>query len=144
MASKFMKSVALAAPLAAVFGIAMSSAKDWKTVVIAMGGDYRPWSLTDSSGNIVGFEPDLAMDLCKRAGLKCEIIVQEWDGIIPGLKAGKFDVIMDGMSITEERKKEIDFSKPYAVSRQRTALWPRQLARARSSISTRTPPPAKR
>ena len=56
------------------------------------------------------------MDLCKRAGLECKIIAQDWDGMIPGLKAGKFDVIMDGMSITDERKKEIDFSKPYAVS----------------------------
>ncbi len=56
------------------------------------------------------------MDLCKRAGLECKIIAQDWDGMVPGLKAGKFDVIMDGMSITDERKKEIDFSKPYAVS----------------------------
>ncbi len=91
-------------------------AKDWKTVVIGMEGAYEPWNLTDSSGKIVGFEPDLVMDLCKRAGLECKIIAQDWDGMIPGLKAGKFDVIMDGMSITDERKKEIDFSKPYAVS----------------------------
>ncbi len=81
-----------------------------------MEGAYEPWNLTDSSGKIVGFEPDLAMDLCKRAGLECKIIAQDWDGMIPGLKAGKFDVIMDGMSITDERKKEIDFSKPYAAS----------------------------
>jgi octopine/nopaline transport system substrate-binding protein len=81
-----------------------------------MEGAYDPWNLTDSSGKIVGFEPDLIMDVCKRAGLECKIIAQDWDGMIPGLKAGKFDVIMDGMSITDERKKEIDFSKPYAVS----------------------------
>ena len=81
-----------------------------------MEGAYEPWNLTDSSGKIVGFEADLAMDLCKRAGLECKIIAQDWDGMIPGLKAGKFDVIMDGMSITDERKKEIDFSKPYAAS----------------------------
>ena len=82
----------------------------------AWKGAYEPWNLTDSSGKIVGFEPDLVMDLCKRAGLECKIIAQDWDGMIPGLKAGKFDVIMDGMSITDERKKEIDFSKPYAAS----------------------------
>src|SRR6202020_152983 len=67
-------------------------------------------------GGLRAFEPDLIMDACKRAGLECNIIAQDWDGMIPGLKAGKFDVIMDGMSITDERKKEIDFSKPYAVS----------------------------
>ena len=82
----------------------------------AWKGAYDPWNLTDSSGKIVGFEPDLVKDLCKRAGFECKIIAQDWDGMIPGLKAGKFDVIMDGMAITDERKKEIDFSKPYAAS----------------------------
>src|SRR5580692_11849924 len=117
MASKFMKALGLGATLAAGFALAHGArAKDWKTVVIGMEGAYDPWNLTDSSGKIVGFEPDLIMDVCKRAGLECKIIAQDWDGMIPGLKAGKFDVIMDGMSITDERKKEIDFSKPYAAS----------------------------
>jgi octopine/nopaline transport system substrate-binding protein len=91
-------------------------AKEWKTVVIGMEGAYEPWNLTDSRGKIIGFEVDLANDLCKRAGVECKIIAQDWDGMIPGLKAGKFDVIMDGMAVTDERKKEIDFSKPYAAS----------------------------
>ena len=117
MATKFMRALRLGATLAAGLTLAHGAlAKDWKTVVIGMEGAYEPWNLTDSSGKIVGFEVDLAMDLCKRAGLECKIIAQDWDGMIPGLKAGKFDVIMDGMSITDERKKEIDFSKPYAVS----------------------------
>jgi octopine/nopaline transport system substrate-binding protein len=117
MGSKFTTSVALGVSLAAALAFApTASAKDWKTVVIGMEGAYDPWNLTDSSGKIVGFEPDLIMDVCKRAGLECKIIAQDWDGMIPGLKAGKFDVIMDGMSITDERKKEIDFSKSYAVS----------------------------
>ncbi|MFZ0601938.1 MAG: transporter substrate-binding domain-containing protein [Roseiarcus sp.] len=112
-----MKALGLGAALAAGFALAPAAfAKDWKTVVIGMEGAYDPWNLTDSSGKIVGFEPDLAMDLCKRAGFECKIIAQDWDGMIPGLKAGKFDVIMDGMAITDERKKEIDFTKPYAAS----------------------------
>jgi octopine/nopaline transport system substrate-binding protein len=117
MGSKLMKSMALCVSLAAGLALAQGAlAKDWKTVVIGMEGAYEPWNLTDSSGKIVGFEVDLANDLCKRAGLECKVIAQDWDGMIPGLKAGKFDVIMDGMSITDERKKEIDFSKPYAAS----------------------------
>ena len=116
MASKFMTALGLGATLAAGLAFAPAAfAKDWKTVVIGMEGAYEPWNLTDSSGKIVGFEPDLVMDLCKRAGLECKIIAQDWTAD-PGLKAGKFDVIMDGMSITDERKKEIDFSKPYAAS----------------------------
>ena len=114
MGSKLWKSVALGAFAAALALAPGAFAKDWKTVVIGMEGGYPPWNLTDSSGKIVGFEVDLANDLCKRAGVECKIIAQDWDGMIPGLKAGKFDVIMDGMSITDERKKEIDFSKPYA------------------------------
>jgi octopine/nopaline transport system substrate-binding protein len=117
MGSKLMRSVALGVSLTAALALSPTAfAKDWKTVVIGMEGAYEPWNGTDSSGKIVGFEPDLVMDLCKRAGFECKIIAQDWDGMIPGLKAGKFDVIMDGMSITDERKKEIDFSKPYAVS----------------------------
>ena len=115
MGSKWMKTIALGASLAAALAVAPAVAKDWKTVVIGMEGAYEPWNLTDSSGKIVGFEVDLANDLCKRAGVECKVIAQDWDGMIPGLKAGKFDVIMDGMAITDERKKEIDFSKPYAA-----------------------------
>jgi octopine/nopaline transport system substrate-binding protein len=114
MVSKFMTSCVLGMSLA--FAPVVGHAKDWKTVVIGMEGAYDPWNLTDSSGKIVGFEVDLANDICKRAGVECKIIAQDWDGMIPGLQAGKFDVIMDGMSITDERKKEIDFSKPYAAS----------------------------
>ena len=103
----------------AVAGLMLSGAaqaKDWKTVVIGMEGAYEPYNLTDSSGKIVGFEPDLAMDLCARMKVECKIIAQDWDGMIPGLNAGKFDVIMDGMSITEERKKTIDFTDPYSAA----------------------------
>ena len=116
MGSKLWKSAALGGAVIATLALAPAAfAKDWKTVVIGMEGGYDPWNLTDSSGHIVGFEVDLANDLCKRAGVECKIIAQDWDGMIPGLKAGKFDVIMDGMSITEDRMKEIDFSKPYAA-----------------------------
>jgi octopine/nopaline transport system substrate-binding protein len=101
-------------------------AKDWKTVVIGMEGAYEPYNLTDPSGKIVGFEPDVAMDVCARIKVECKIIAQDWDGMIPGLQAGKFDVIMDGMSITDERKKQIDFSVPYASV-------PAALATAKSS-----------
>jgi len=105
---------AIASALLLVAGAAQ--AKDWKTVVIGMEGAYEPYNLTDPSGKIVGFEPDLVMDLCARMKVECKIIAQDWDGMIPGLNAGKFDVIMDGMSITDERKKSIDFTDPYSAT----------------------------
>ncbi len=102
--------------LAAMLIGPLAQAKDWKTVVIGMEGAYEPFNLTDPSGKIVGFEPDLVLDLCGRMKVECKIIAQDWDGMIPGLQAGKFDVIMDGMSITDERKQTIDFSNPYSAA----------------------------
>ena len=93
-----------------------SYAGDWKKIRIATEGAYKPWNFTDSSGKLVGFELDLAADLCKRMGAQCEIVAQAWDGIIPALQAGKYDAIMAGMSITEKRKKVITFSRAYAAT----------------------------
>jgi octopine/nopaline transport system substrate-binding protein len=93
-----------------------AQAKEWKTVTIALEGAYEPWNLTKPDGTIDGFEPDLAKVLCASAKLQCKLIAQDWDGLMAGLKAGKFDIIMDALSITPERKQEIAFSKPYAAT----------------------------
>jgi octopine/nopaline transport system substrate-binding protein len=106
----------MAVSMAAMVCASPALAKDWKTVTVAMEGSYEPWNLTDPSGKIVGFEVDLLNDLCARMKVECKVIATDWDGVVPGLTAGKFDVIMDGMSITDERQKTIDFSKPYAQS----------------------------
>lgn len=94
----------------------LAEAKEWKVVRIATEGAYAPWNFMDSSGNLVGFEVDLAHDLCRRMGVECKIVAQAWDGIIPALTAGKYDAIMAGMSITEKRMKVISFSNPYAAT----------------------------
>jgi octopine/nopaline transport system substrate-binding protein len=97
-------------------GLATGSAvaKDWTSVRIATEGAYPPWNSTDSSGQLIGFEVDLANDLCNRMQVECEIVAQDWEGIIPALTAGKYDVIMAGMSITEERMEVISFTESYA------------------------------
>ena len=110
---KFVKSVGFA-----ILGTALAmggvSAQE-KTVKIATEGAYAPWNFTGAGGKLEGFEIDLANDLCARMKVKCEIVAQDWDGIIPALQAKKYDAIMAGMSITDERKKTIDFSIPYAA-----------------------------
>ncbi|WP_210485131.1 lysine/arginine/ornithine ABC transporter substrate-binding protein [Microvirga antarctica] len=87
-----------------------------KTVKIATEGAYAPWNFTGAGGKLEGFEIDLANDLCGRMKVQCEIVAQDWDGIIPALNAKKYDAIMAGMSITDDRKKVIDFAGPYANS----------------------------
>ena len=83
-------------------------------IKIGTEGAYPPWNAKDSAGNLVGFEIDLAKELCKIAKYECTIVEQDWDGMIPALVMRKFDVIMAGMSITEERLKAINFSQGYA------------------------------
>jgi len=89
-------------------------AGDWDKIKIATEGDYPPWNSVDASGNLVGFEIELAKELCTRMNAACEIMPQKWRGIIKGLNAGKYDAIMAAMSITEDRKKLVTFSRNYA------------------------------
>lgn len=91
-----------------------ADAKEWKKVRIATEGAYMPWNGTDSSGKLIGFEIDLMKDLCTRMKVECELVAQDWDGIIPALQQGKYDAIMAGMSATDERRKVIQFAGPYA------------------------------
>lgn len=84
-----------------------------ETVRIATEGAYAPWNFLNDSGAPAGFEIDLGNAICETAGLTCEWIINDWDSIIPNLLAGNYDLIMAGMSITEERLATIDFSQNY-------------------------------
>ncbi|WP_064695569.1 transporter substrate-binding domain-containing protein [Rhizobium aegyptiacum] len=90
--------------------------KDWTKATITLEGAYAPWNLTNADGTLGGFEPELAKVLCERAKIECTLVASDWDGMIPALNAGKFDVIMDALSITEERRQVIDFTVPYAAT----------------------------
>ncbi len=81
---------------------------------IGTEGAYPPWNAKDASGNLVGFEVELAKELCTIMKHECTIVEQDWDGMIPALLMRKFDAIMAGMSITDERLKTINFSQGYA------------------------------
>ena len=97
--------------LAFLFIIGNVSAEKIK---IGTEGAYPPWNSKDASGNLIGFEVELAQELCKIMKYECTIVEQDWDGMIPALVMRKFDAIMAGMSITAERQKTITFSQGYA------------------------------
>ena len=98
--------------LASLLIIGNVSASD--KIKIGTEGAYAPWNSKDASGKLIGFEVELAYSLCRYMGKQCEIVEQDWDGMIPALIMRKYDAIMAGMSITAERQKAINFSQGYA------------------------------
>ncbi len=95
-------------------GMAFSALANAETVKVGIGAEpYPPFTSPDASGNWEGWEIDFANAVCAEAGFDCEIVPVAWDGIIPALTSNKIDAIIGSMSITEERKKTIDFSDKY-------------------------------
>lgn len=89
---------------------------DLPQVRIATESSFVPFSYKDANGKLIGFEIDLAEALCQEAKVKCEVISQDWEGLIPGLQAQKYHAIMAGMSDNEERRKVVTFSEPYFIN----------------------------
>lgn len=91
------------------YGVGMAGEK----LRIATEGAYPPFNFIGPDGKLAGSDVDVANALCEAMGAECELMAQDWDGMIPGLLAKKFDLIVASMSITEKRKKAVNFSKPY-------------------------------
>ncbi|MBP2306380.1 transporter substrate-binding domain-containing protein [Azospirillum melinis] len=101
--------------VAALLLLASGGVAAAQEIRIATEGAYPPFNVTQPDGKVAGLEVDLANALCERMKRPCTVVAQEWDGIIPGLLAKKYDAIMATMNITPERAKAIGFSTPYMV-----------------------------
>ncbi|MCQ8876241.1 transporter substrate-binding domain-containing protein [Mesorhizobium sp. LMG17149] len=107
--------LAIAVSIASLMSAFPASAQSKSVISIATEGASPPWDGTDANGQLYGYDIDVGLELCRRIEIKCTFVPQDWDGIIPALLVGKFDVIMSGMAITEKRKQSIAFSIPYAA-----------------------------
>lgn len=90
-----------------------AGAKEWKEIRIATEGAYPPFNFVDSDNTLKGFDVDIANALCEEMKAKCTIVANDWDGMIPGLQASKFDAVIASMSVTDDRKLQVDFTDKY-------------------------------
>lgn len=151
---KMLKFGMVAAMIALVTGCGNDKARntaDAKPVLkIATEGAYAPFNFTNSDGSLGGFDVDIANAVCEKMQATCEIQAQDWDGIIPALKTGKFDAIVSAMSVTPERSQQVLFSEPYFINslvflakngstfdtRSASAIEAAKIAAQRSTISS--------
>lgn len=108
--------LALAAALTVTASAATPATLQKGVLKIGMEGTYAPFTYRDARGNLTGFDVDIAKAVAAKMGLKAEFVLTEWGGILAGLQANKYDVIVNQVGINPEREKTIGFSRPYAYS----------------------------
>ena len=104
----------LAVALGAVCALPAHAAERLK---LGTEGGHPPFSSVDASGQVVGFDIDIGQALCAKMKVECDVVTNTWDDLIPALNQGQSDFVISSLSITEERKKLVDFTDPYYSNR---------------------------
>lgn len=90
------------------------------TIIAGLEGDWAPWSYVDENDELTGYDVEVAKAIADKLGVEIQIVPGEWDGLFAGMDAGRYDMVVNGVEVTEERADKYDFSTPYAYIR--TAL----------------------
>ena len=95
----------------------LAQIKEKGTITVAMEGTWAPWTYHDENDNLVGYDVEVATEIAKKLGVEPQFVEGEWDGLLAGLDAGRYDIMVNGVDITPERAEKYDFSTPYAFNR---------------------------
>ena len=86
-------------------------------IVVAMEGTWAPWTYHDETGELVGYDVEVAQAVAEELGVKVSFAESGWDSLLAGLESGRYDIIVNGVEIDETRQEKFDFSLPYAYNR---------------------------
>ena len=95
----------------------LAQIKEKGTITVAMEGTWAPWTYHDADDNLVGYDVEVAQNIAEKLGVEVNFVEGEWDGLLAGLDAGRYDIMVNGVDITPERAEKYDFSTPYAFNR---------------------------
>ena len=84
------------------------------TLIVALEGAWQPWSFHDASDTLVGYDVEVSRAIAEKLGVEPEYVESDWDSLFAGLDAGRYDLVCNGVEVTEERAKTYDFTTPYA------------------------------
>lgn len=94
----------------------LNKVKERGTLLVGLEGTYPPFSYQDENGKLTGFEVDFAEQLAQHLGVKASLKPTKWDGMLASLESKRIDVVINQVTISDERKKKYDFSTPYTIS----------------------------
>ena len=95
----------------------LAQIKEKGTITVAMEGTWAPWTYHDADDNLVGYDVEVAQNIAKKLGVEVNFVEGEWDGLLAGLDDGRYDIMVNGVGVTEERAEKYNFSTPYAYNR---------------------------
>lgn len=95
----------------------LAQIKERGNIVVAMEGTWAPWTYHDDNNDLVGYDVEVAQNIAEKLGVEVEFVEGEWDGLLAGLDAGRYDIMVNGVGVTKERAEKYNFSTPYAYNK---------------------------